>query len=125
MTDKPTESELEILKVLWSRGPSTVRDVNNVLNTIREIGYTTTLKIMQIMTQKGTVKRDESSRTHIYSAAVKETKIKDAMIDRLMDTAFSGSASQLVMQALGRGKTSPQELEKIKALIEKMEGGEL
>lgn len=124
MTDKPTESELEILKVLWSKGPSTVRDVNNVLNTIREIGYTTTLKIMQIMTQKGTVKRDESSRTHIYSAAVKEAEIKDAMIDRLMDTAFSGSASQLVMQALGRGKTSPQELEKIKAMIEKMEGGE-
>ena len=110
--------------MLWSKGPSTVRDVNNVLNTIREIGYTTTLKIMQIMTQKGTVKRDESSRTHIYSAAVKEAEIKDAMIDRLMDTAFSGSASQLVMQALGRGKTSPQELEKIKAMIEKLEGGE-
>lgn len=124
MIDKPTESELEILKVLWSEGPSTVRDVNNALNAIREIGYTTTLKIMQIMTQKGSVKRDESSRTHVYSAAVKEAEIKDAMIDRLMDTAFSGSASQLVMQALGRGKTSPQELEKIKALIEKMEGGE-
>lgn len=123
MTDKPTESELEILKVLWSKGPSTVRDVNNALNDVREIGYTTTLKIMQIMTQKGTVNRDESSRTHIYSAAVKEAEIKDAMIDRLMDTAFSGSASQLVMQALGRGKTSPDELEKIKALIEKMEGG--
>ncbi|MCE7994959.1 MAG: BlaI/MecI/CopY family transcriptional regulator [Roseivirga sp.] len=124
MIDKPTESELEILKVLWSEGPSTVRDVNNALNMIREIGYTTTLKIMQIMTQKGSVQRDETSRTHIYSAAVKEAEIKDAMIDRLMDTAFSGSASQLVMQALGRGKTSPQELEKIKALIEKMEGGE-
>ncbi len=124
MADKPTESELEILKVLWSKGPSTVRDVNNALNEVREIGYTTTLKIMQIMTQKGTVNRDESSRTHIYSAAVKEAEIKDAMIDRLMDTAFSGSASQLVMQALGRGKTSPDELEKIKALIEKMEGGE-
>lgn len=124
MADKPTESELEILKVLWSKGPSTVRDVNNALNEVREIGYTTTLKIMQIMTQKGTVNRDESSRTHIYSAAVKEAEIKDAMIDRLMDTAFSGSTSQLVMQALGRGKTSPDELEKIKALIEKMEGGE-
>lgn len=123
MIDKPTESELEILKVLWSKGPSTVRDVNNVLNAVREVGYTTTLKIMQIMTQKGTVKRDESSRTHIYSAAVKEAQIKDAMIDRLMDTAFSGSASQLVMQALGRGKTSPQELEKIKEMIKKMEGG--
>lgn len=123
MTDKPTESELEILKVLWSEGPSTVREVNSVLNLIREIGYTTTLKIMQIMTQKGTVSRDESTRTHVYSAAVKENQIKDAMVDRLMDSAFSGSASQLVMQALGRGKTSHEELEKIKALIEKMEGG--
>lgn len=122
MTDKPTESELEILKVLWSEGPSTVREVNSVLNLIREIGYTTTLKIMQIMTQKGTVSRDESTRTHVYSAAVKESQIKDAMVDRLMDSAFSGSASQLVMQALGRGKTSHEELEKIKALIEKMEG---
>ncbi len=123
MIDKPTESELEILKVLWSKGPSTVRDVNNVLNAVREVGYTTTLKIMQIMTQKGTVKRDESTRTHVYSAAIKEADVKDAMIDRLMDTAFSGSASQLVMQALGRGKTSPQELEKIKEMIKKMEGG--
>jgi len=122
MTDKPTESELEILKVLWSKGPSTVREVNNALNLIREIGYTTTLKIMQIMTQKGTVNRDESARTHVYSPAVKESEIKDAMVDKLMETAFSGSASQLVMQALGRGKTSHEELEKIKAMIEKMEG---
>jgi predicted transcriptional regulator len=123
MTDKPTESELEILKVLWSKGPSTVREVNDLLNEQREIGYTTTLKIMQIMTQKGTVQRDESTRTHVYSAVVAEAEIKDAMIDRLMDTAFSGSASQLVMQALGRGKTSAEELEKIKALIAQMEGG--
>lgn len=123
MTDKPTESELEILKVLWSEGPSTVRAVNNALNTVREIGYTTTLKIMQIMTQKGTVLRDESSRTHVYSAAVDESDIQNAMVDRLMDTAFSGSASQLVMQALGRGKTSPEELEKIKEMIAQMEKG--
>lgn len=123
MTDKPTESELEVLKVLWSKGPSTVREVNALLNEQREVGYTTTLKIMQIMTQKGTVKRDESTRTHVYSAAVAEAEIKDAMVDRLMDTAFSGSASQLVMQALGRGKTSAEELEKIKALIAQLEGG--
>lgn len=124
MTDKPTESELEILKVLWSAGPSTVRQVNDRLNENREVGYTTTLKIMQIMAQKGIVKRDESSRTHIYSAAVQEGEIKNALIDRLMDTAFSGSASQLVMQALGRGKTSQKELDKIKELIAKMEGGQ-
>jgi predicted transcriptional regulator len=122
MTDKPTESELEILKVLWSQGPSTVREVNNKLNESREIGYTTTLKIMQIMTQKNTVLRDESKRTHVYSAAVNESDIKDAMVDRLMHTAFSGSASQLVMQALGRGKTSQEELRKIKEMINNLEG---
>ena len=124
MIDKPTDSEFEILKVLWSGGPSTVRQVNDRLNEQREVGYTTTLKIMQIMAQKGLVTRDESTRTHIYSAAVKEGAIKNALIDRLMDTAFAGSASQLVMQALGRGKTSEKELQKIKELIQKMEGGE-
>ena len=122
--DKPTDSEFEILKVLWSEGPSTVRQVNDTLNKEREVGYTTTLKIMQIMSQKGLVSRDESTRTHVYSAAVKEGTIKNALIDRLMDSAFSGSASQLVMQALGRGKTSSQELQKIKELIKQMEGGD-
>lgn len=124
MTDKPTESELEILKVLWAAGPSTVRQVNAALNEQREVGYTTTLKIMQIMAQKGLVNRDESARTHIYTASVKEREIKNALIDRLMNTAFSGSASQLVMQALGRGKASQEELDKIKALITRLEGGE-
>ena len=122
--DKPTDSEFEILKVLWSEGPSTVRQVNDALNQEREVGYTTTLKIMQIMSQKGLVSRDESTRTHVYSAAVKEGTVKNALIDRLMDSAFSGSASQLVMQALGRGKTSSQELQKIKELIKQMEGGD-
>ena len=124
MIDKPTESELEILKVLWSVGASTVRQVNDRLNETREVGYTTTLKIMQIMAQKKLVNRDESARTHVYSAAVNEGDIKNALIDRLMDTAFSGSASQLVMQALGRGKASQQELDKIKDLIKKLEGGD-
>lgn len=123
MIDKPTESELEILKVLWSVGASTVRQVNDRLNETREVGYTTTLKIMQIMAQKKLVNRDESARTHVYSAAVNEGDIKNALIDRLMDTAFSGSASQLVMQALGRGKASQQELDKIKDLIKELEGG--
>jgi len=122
--DKPTDSEFEILKVLWAAGPSTVRQVNDVLKTVREVGYTTTLKIMQIMAQKGLVSRDESTRTHVYSAAVKEGTVKNALIDRLMDSAFSGSASQLVMQALGRGKTSDLELQKIKDLIKQMEGGD-
>ena len=124
MIDKPTESELEILKVLWSVGACTVRQVNDRLNESREVGYTTTLKIMQIMAQKKLVNRDESARTHVYSAAVNEGDIKNALVDRLMDTAFSGSASQLVMQALGRGKASQQELDKIKDLIKKLEGGD-
>ena len=124
MIDKPTESELEILKVLWSIGACTVRQVNDRLNESREVGYTTTLKIMQIMAQKKLVNRDESARTHVYSAAVNEGDIKNALVDRLMDTAFSGSASQLVMQALGRGKASQQELDKIKDLIKKLEGGD-
>ena len=122
--DKPTDSEFEILKVLWAEGPSTVRQVNDALNEKREVGYTTTLKIMQIMAQKGMVARDESTRTHVYSAVVKEGTVKNALIDRLMDSAFSGSASQLVMQALGRGKTSSDELQKIKELIKQMEGGD-
>lgn len=125
MKNKPTESELEILKVLWRMGPTTVRKVNEVLNESREVGYTTSLKIMQIMSQKGLVVRDETARTHIYSAAVNEGDIKDAMVDRLMDAAFSGSASQLVMQALGRGDASKEELQKIKALINKLEGRDL
>ena len=124
MINKPTESELEILKVLWNNGSSTVRSVNDLLNETREVGYTTTLKIMQIMFQKGLVKRDESSRTHIYNAAAQESDIKDALLDRLMNTAFSGSASQLVMQALGRGGTSKEELKRIKELIKELEGGE-
>jgi len=121
---KPTESELEILNVLWKNGESTVREVNEKLNAKRKIGYTTTLKIMQIMVPKKLVKRDESSRTHVYKAAVNESSIQDAMIHKLMHAAFSGSASQLVMQALGTGDTSKEELQKIKVLIEKLEGGE-
>ena len=124
MTSKPTESELEVLNVLWTKGPSTVREVNDHLNESREIGYTTTLKIMQIMLQKGLVKRDETFRTHVYRADVQEGNIKNDLLDRLMDSAFSGSASQLVMQALGRGNASKEELQKIKDLIDQLEGGE-
>ncbi|MFY0591550.1 BlaI/MecI/CopY family transcriptional regulator [Roseivirga sp.] len=120
---KPTESELEILRILWSKGPSSVRVVNEIINESKDSGYTTTLKIMQIMAQKGLVERDESSRTHIYSTEIREEKVQSAMLDRLMDTAFGGSASQLVLNALGRGDASKQELEQIKALIKKLEDG--
>lgn len=118
---KPTESELEILNVLWNEGPSNVRTVNNIINQQKEVGYTTTLKLMQIMTQKGLVERDESARTHIYSAKIKAEDIQGEMLDKLLYTAFGGSASKLVLSALGSGKTSAKELEEIKALIQKLE----
>lgn len=120
---KPTEAELEILRILWSKGPSSVRIVNDRINESKEAGYTTTLKIMQIMAQKGLVGRDESSRTHIYEALIKKDKVQNAMLDKLMDSAFGGSASQLVLNALGRGDASQKELEEIKALIKKLEDG--
>ncbi len=121
---KPTESELEILRILWSKGPSNVRSVNDLINESKETGYTTTLKIMQIMAQKGLVLRDESSRTHIYSAAIKRDQVQTAMLDRVLDVAFGGSSSQLVLSALGRGKTSQEELDQIKELIKKLEDGD-
>lgn len=123
--NKPTESELEILRILWANGPSSVRLVNDKINETKQTGYTTTLKIMQIMAQKGLVGRDESSRTHIYEALIKKDSVQSAMLDKLMDTAFGGSASQLVLNALGRGDASQKELEEIKALIKKLEGGKL
>ena len=118
---KPTESELEILNILWNEGPSNVRSVNNIINQQKEVGYTTTLKLLQIMTQKGLVERDESARTHIYSAKIKAEDIQGEMLDKLLNTAFGGSASKLVLSALGSGKTSGKELEEIKALIQKLE----
>jgi len=120
---KPTEAELEILRILWLRGPLSVRVVNDVINESKDSGYTTTLKTMQIMTQKGLVARDESSRTHIYRALIGKDKVQTVLLDKLMDTAFGGSASQLVLNALGRGSTSQKELEEIKALIKKLEDG--
>ncbi|MCB0662721.1 MAG: BlaI/MecI/CopY family transcriptional regulator [Saprospiraceae bacterium] len=118
---RPTDSELEILQVLWENGPQSVRFVNELLNEEREVGYTTTLKIMQIMFEKGLVDRDDSSRTHIYRAKVKEEEIQKDLLDKFVDTAFRGSAAQLVMSALGNGKASREELDEIKMLIEKLE----
>jgi len=124
MKHKPTESELDILRILWEKGPSTVRLVNEVLNQEKETGYTTTLKLMQIMAQKGIVTRDETSRTHVYKPAIERRNVQETLLNKLVDAAFSGSASQLVMQALGQGKASQAELEEIKKLIEKLEGGQ-
>jgi BlaI family transcriptional regulator, penicillinase repressor len=119
---KPTETELEILSILWNKGPSTVRTVNDEMNRGKLVGYTTTLKLMQIMTEKGMVEREMDGRTHIYHAVARQEDEQVRMIDRLLDTAFGGSASKLVMQALGNHKTSDEELQEIKALIQKLEG---
>lgn len=118
---KPTESELAILQILWQAGPSSVRFVNEQLNKQREVGYTTTLKLMQIMLDKGLVARDAQSRTHIYTAAVSEANMQKQLLKKFVDTTFRGSAIKMVMQALGNHKTSSEELEEIKALIKKIE----
>ena len=118
---KPTESELQILKIIWENGPSTVRMINDKLNQEREVGYTTTLKIMQIMTEKGLLNRNTDSRTHVYHASIEESKMQKQLLKKFVDTTFRGSAMSLVMQALGNHKASPEELEEIKSLIDKIE----
>jgi len=118
---RPTESELAILQVLWAKGPASVRAVNDYLNERREVGYTTTLKIMQLMVEKGLASRNTDSRTHIYQALVKEEDTRNTLLNRFMDTTFRGSAKELVMQALGNHASSQDELDEIKALIQKIE----
>ncbi|GAA4468247.1 hypothetical protein GCM10023189_53210 [Nibrella saemangeumensis] len=114
---KPTDAELEILQVLWQKGPCTVRQVHEELTQNREIGYTTALKLMQIMHEKGLLDRMEDSRSHTYSANLTEEDIQRTLVGRLVDTAFRGSASKLVMQALGQGKASREELDEIRQLL--------
>lgn len=118
---EPTRSELEILQVLWKHGPSTVRFVNDHLNDEkRSVQYTSTLKIMQIMTDKGMLARDESSMKHVYRPILEERSTKGLLLDRFLDATFNGSASTLLMQLLGNKKTSKDELDEIKALINKI-----
>lgn len=114
---KPTDSELEILHVLWTNGPSTVRQVHEVLSLSRDLGYTTALKLMQIMHEKGLLTREETNRSHTYAAAVTEEDTQRGLVDRFVETAFRGSASKLVMQVLGQHKASRQELDEIKKLL--------
>jgi BlaI family penicillinase repressor len=122
---EPTRSELEILQVLWENGPSTVRFVNDQLNEQkREVQYTSTLKLMQIMVEKGLLIRDERQMKHIYSAAAEESKTKSLLLDRFVDTLYNGSASSLMMQLLGNKKTSKKEIEEIKELLRKMDSGQ-
>jgi BlaI family transcriptional regulator, penicillinase repressor len=117
---KPTESELEILRVLWGRTTASVRDVHEELAKHKEVGYTTTLKLMQIMHEKGLVKRDDSIKTHIYQANVSREKTQKQMVGKMIDTLFGGSPTELVMQALGNHKASAVELEEIQKLIDNL-----
>ena len=117
---KPTEGELEILGVLWEKGASTVRTVHEEICKSKEAGYTTTLKLMQIMFEKNLVTRDSSSKKHIYEAAVSREKTQKQFINKMVNSLFAGSSTELVMQTLGGNKTSSDELEKIQQLINEL-----
>lgn len=114
---RPTEAELEILQVLWSRGDCTVRDVHNVLHLDDGTGYTTALKMLQVMHAKGLVQRDDSQRAHVYRAAVTKERTQKRFLVDLVQRVFDGSSSQLVLHALGSQRTSPEELREIRSLL--------
>lgn len=114
---KPTESELEILQVLWSEGNATVRKVHEAMAGFKDAGYTTTLKLMQIMHDKGLVGRDDSGKSHIYFALASKEKTQQQFLGKMMNTLFDGSPSQLMMQALGGHKPSKEEIDKIEQLL--------
>jgi predicted transcriptional regulator len=118
---KPTDAELAILRVLWARGPSTVREVAEAMG--REGAYTTVLKLLQIMTDKGLVRRDESTRTHVYKATASEDQTKRQLVADLLDKVFEGSSAKLVLQALSTRAASPEEIDEIKKLLDTHRGG--
>jgi BlaI family penicillinase repressor len=124
MTDlkeyKPTESELEILQILWTKGPCTVRDIHEIMEQTKDTGYTTTLKLMQIMHEKGLVSRDTSAKTHIYTAVVAKEHVQQQMLDKMIDTVYNGSAARLVMQALGNHTASKDEIELIQKYLDQL-----
>lgn len=120
---RPTESELEILNILWKKGEATVKEVHEELSKTKESGYTTTLKIMQIMHEKGLVSREKEGKTHKYSSAYSAEKTRTQLLDKLMDAAFGGSAMKLVMQALGNKKTTREEIKELKEYLDKIERG--
>jgi len=118
---RPTDAELEILRVLWSRGPSTVRDVFEDLQHTKPVGYTTVLKFMQIMADKGLVRRNEKQRAHLYEAALPKESTQRQLVGDLLDRAFGGSAMQLVMQALSAKRATPAEIDQIRQLLDEFE----
>lgn len=119
----PTDAELAILRVLWTSGPSTVRQVHEALSSQQNTGYTTVLKLMQIMAEKGLVDRDETERAHVYYPRWSEQKTQRQLVGDLLDRAFGGSSSQLVLQALSSKKASHQELAAIRQMLDELEGG--
>lgn len=118
---EPTKAELEILQVLWKHGPSTVRFVNDELNEQREVNYTSTLKLMQIMADKGILTRDQSQMKHVYHVAEEEQKTKSQLLNKFVDSVYQGSADKLVMQLLGNKKASQKDLAAIKAILDKLD----
>lgn len=117
---KPTESEMEILQILWEKGTCTVRDVHEILEKSKDAGYTTTLKLMQIMHEKGLVARDTSAKTHIYRALVNQEKTQQHLVSKMIDNVFNGSAARLVMQALGNHSASKDEIDSIKKYLDEL-----
>ena len=120
---RPTPSELEILSVLWDAGPSTVREVQQALDARKPTGYTTVLKLLQIMIEKGLVRRDERERAHRYAPRHPQERTEQQIVGDLLDRAFGGSSSRLVMRALSSRKATPEELDRIRALLDEIEGG--
>ncbi len=118
---KPTASELEILRVLWTRGPSTVREVHESLSEKKDLGYTTVLKLLQIMTTKGTVKRNETQRAHVYESCLPAEQTKRQLAGDMLSRVFEGSASQLMMHALAGSKSSPEELKELRRMLDEYE----
>jgi BlaI family penicillinase repressor len=122
---KPTESELEILQVIWKKGQCTVRDVHEELTKNKEAGYTTTLKLMQIMADKGLVERDTNAKTHLYKAVISREQAQNTALDKILDTVFKGSTADLVIQALGQHRASSDEIDAIKKYLSRFEKGDL
>jgi BlaI family penicillinase repressor len=120
---RPTPAELEILRLLWEHGPSTVREVQERMEHDRPTGYTTVLKLLQIMTEKNLVRRDETARAHVYAPRAPEDQTQRQLVRDLLDRAFGGSATKLVMHALSAGKTSREELARIREMLDRLEGG--
>ena len=123
-TPRPTDTELQILRVLWRRGPSTVREVHEALAATHPTVYTTVLKLMQIMAEKGLVRRNEEQRAHVYEARLAREETQAQLLGDLLDRAFEGSATNLVMQVLSSKRASVEELEQIRAVLDELEGGE-